>query len=1728
MIKNVKYKNLLKKFSRIIFPLKHLSERNRKIAIVSAFFVLLVTIPIVFYTLSHLAGAEAAWFDTRYAFRQRVDITNAGSAQTDFQVSFTLNTSSLVSSGKMRSDCYDIRITDVGGNVLPHWIEEGNPGCNSTTTTIWTKMSSISTTGNTLYVYYGNPQAKNAENPNNVFVLFDTFNGSTLDGSKWSTTGSSGTYSISVSGGKVTLSTSTVSSAAHITTSKQVLPDSIPFAWEQKFNVTGSTGTNIRDRFYLATTPGGTKPTTGNHDYGIFSQATGPQPQVFWNGNTGTAVTTSNEIKHIQSLDGTNFTYSLTDLSSQTSIYSNSNAQASTDFRYLRTSATRDGSGTATSQVAIDWVFVRKTAATAPSVGSPTNEEHGPAPIAWWKLDEGTGITAKDSTTNNISGTLSGSTLPSWQTKDQCVSDRCLYFNGSTSYVTMGDVNSHEGLSAITINAWVKLNALPPSSQYFIAGKELVYKIDVNSNGTVRFLTGNNWGGATLTTSNSLATNTWYHIVATYDGTTKKIFINGIQDPNTVTTSGSLNTNSRSISIGAYDTGAGFTNYIPGFIDEVKIYKYAQSLDQVKSSFNKYAHVLGATDNQNLSNGLIGYWKMDESDWTNDCSTTSVTDSSGNGYNGKSCPSTTGPDPSTTAKFGTAANLDGSNDYIDLVASSNFIPSTNSPITVSAWVRPTAIAAGNFTERVVGIASSSTLSSFIMGFDNSNQAFFYDGVTRHQFSGTYSTNTWHYMTVTFDGSNARLYMNGVQDGSPISTSLSAGHSTTAKIGVNPTGAGSFFNGQIDEVRIYNRALSATELAQLYNFSPAPVGYWNMDEASGSILLNRGTAGSTINGSMTGAVYKDGKYGRGISTDGSSTYASIPDDNSIDFDTNQNFTVNFWMKDNGGNATTDAVVEKWAGSAPYPYVFRLNGSSVDFRRWDTTNNPAAIGTKAVNDSGWHHVAGVKDGSVLYIYIDGILSGQANDTTSGTTVNASTVGLGRRQTGTNHWNGQLDELKIYNYALTAGQVVEDMNAGHPAPGSPIGTPVAHWKFNEGYGTVTGNSGFVATVSGSLVSTSWTNDGKLGKALSFDGSASYVSVAKMPAFYPKEVTSSAWIYPTSVSTPGNIVSVSGNLGWRYRINTNRTITFFDRGATNAIISTDTIPLNTWSHVAVVGGFNGLRVYFNGNLVSSNSTAYGGPVPSTGNVVVGAFSTGTLTENFAGKIDEVKIFNSALTASQIKLEYNNGQSLVLGALSDTSGLTSGNVASNSASAEYCVPGDTTSCASPVGRWSFEEKQGTSANDSSGNANTGTLSGNTYWTKGKYGTGLNFDGNGDIVTAGTGSSISITGAITVEAWVNVSALPASNKGYSIVAKDKNTGGRAYTLDLLTSAGCAGTCFRFYISGGGNLTTNEVAATTNQVQANKWYHVVGTYIPSTSMHIYVNGILADTNTVTSPLASIPTATANLTIGGREYAGVEDYFNGTIDEPKIFNYSRSASQIAWDYNKGKPVGHWKFDECQGSLLNDSSGKSNSATLTIGASGTQTTVGTCSTSGAWANGAGGKFNYSMNFDGTDDYIVVNDNPSLDIGSQITLAGWFKVNDTTANRALISKQNEYLVRFNTDDTFSFYLFDGVDYEPRLTAPTNPSAGTWHHFAAVYDSTLGSNHQKIYINGVLVAQQDRSITTSGTSNALHIGRFGTDYFDGQLDDMKVYNYALTKQQIKTLMNQDGAVRYGPSTGAP
>jgi hypothetical protein len=511
--------------------------------------------------------------------------------------------------------------------------------------------------------------------------------------------------------------------------------------------------------------------------------------------------------------------------------------------------------------------------------------------------------------------------------------------------------------------------------------------------------------------------------------------------------------------------------------------------------------------------------------------------------------------------------------------------------------------------------------------------------------------------------------------------------------------------------------------------------------------------------------------------------------------------------------------------------------------------------------------------------------------------------------------------------------------------------------------------------------------------------------------------------------------------------------------------------------------------------------------------------TQYFPGLIDEVKIYNTALTSDQVKLDYNKGASLALGSLGTTS---DGKTASSSASAIYCIPGDTTSCNPPVAQWNFDEAGGPTANDTGGAANTGTLSGPT-WVSGKIGGALKFDGNDDYINAGTNSSLDITGAKTISAWIKVSGN--ANNNMRIFSKRESFGGAEITGYELTIN--PSSCLLNSYHTGKNPTVTATVTGCN----NTWKYITAVYNGTQGL-IYIDGQYA--NAATFAVADSNSTAVLIGTCGSEYnngaSGCD--FNGQIDNLKVYNYSRTPAQIAYDYNRGAPVGWWKFDECQGAQVFDKSGNGNTGTIELGASG-QTSAGSCTVNAdtAWYNGRTGKYNASLKFDGVDDGITVN---SLYWYDQMTWSLWVKYASISGFRPILQTGGA-----NDGVSLSLYtagqiaiLYPGVDW---IITSNTMTTGQWYHIVYIRDiNSSGATKNRIYINGQEAKYSYRPAITgiTATGSTSHIGfsttTGGSGYFSGQTDEVQIYNYPLTTIQIKNLFNQGASVRFGPAEGNP
>jgi hypothetical protein len=254
------------------------------------------------------------------------------------------------------------------------------------------------------------------------------------------------------------------------------------------------------------------------------------------------------------------------------------------------------------------------------------------------------------------------------------------------------------------------------------------------------------------------------------------------------------------------------------------------------------------------------------------------------------------------------------------------------------------------------------------------------------------------------------------------------------------------------------------------------------------------------------------------------------------------------------------------------------------------------------------------------------------------------------------------------------------------------------------------------------------------------------------------------------------------------------------------------------------------------------------------------------------------------------------------------------------------------------------------------------------------------------------------------------------------------------------------------------------------------------------------------------------------------FGGLIDDVRIYNYARTPAQVAYDFNRGKPIAEWKFDECKGGTIYDSAkswngGTANNGILHLGTTGV-TATGTCASSSDsfWYNGRNGKVNSAGSFDGLGDYILIPQNNALEGFSQMSVSAWIYSKGSQYSGIVTdfeSWDGGWLIA-EDDLTIKFDINNGVT--EKIAAWNGVQVNHWHHVLGTYD---GSDI-RLYIDGSLKDAIAQTGTTKDADNNLSIGRdFNNNYFDGLIDDVKIWNYALTAEQVKTEY-AGGAVKFG------
>jgi len=421
-----------------------------------------------------------------------------------------------------------------------------------------------------------------------------------------------------------------------------------------------------------------------------------------------------------------------------------------------------------------------------------------------------------------------------------------------------------------------------------------------------------------------------------------------------------------------------------------------------------------------------------------------------------------------------------------------------------------------------------------------------------------------------------------------------------------------------------------------------------------------------------------------------------------------------------------------------------------------------------------------------------------------------------------------------------------------------------------------------------------------------------------------------------------------------------------------------------------------------------------------------------------------------------------------------------------------------PVAQWNLDEGSGTTAYDGIA-TNNGTFVSTPTWQTAPdcvNGSCLSFDGVDDYVNLGADTSVQVSSKTTIMAWVKMDTYNSSTSRYIFGRSD---------FVIYSDSGSTDKVISLKVSNG----TSYYPRVVDVMPLNEWHNLAVTYdgtLDSNNVVTYFDGVKQYATTVTGSLSS-PTSTWY--IGGKSSGW--GFFDGMIDDVRIYDYALTDSQVKQHYNAGLNrlglVSQWGLDEGSGTITYDSQGANN---------------GTLVNSPTWQTKANCVSGNCLGFNGSSNYVDAGNGANLNMANAVTLSAWLKFNGTQDWNTVVGKGFEQSANYSFEVNSNWIRLTAGN--GTLYAGTDkyyPAAGQWFCITGVF-TTIGSQTKlDMYINGALY----KTITLDWplTVSAANFGIGRSDYatsFNGSIDDVRIYNRALSADEI-TNQYKDGYTKY-------
>jgi hypothetical protein len=631
-------------------------------------------------------------------------------------------------------------------------------------------------------------------------------------------------------------------------------------------------------------------------------------------------------------------------------------------------------------------------------------------------------------------------------------------------------------------------------------------------------------------------------------------------------------------------------------------------------------------------------------------------------------------------------------------------------------------------------------------------------------------------------------------------------------------------------------------------------------------------------------------------------------------------------------------------------------------------------------------------------------------------------------------------------------------------------ATYALDENTGTSANDSSDMGNTATLQAAASWTT-GRFGSAVSLTGaSTSWVDIPRPVIDTSKSYSVALWVKLNSLSGNQTFASMDGtNISPFYLQLTTGNFSFVQRssdstGASITQVLGPPVVTGEWYHV--VGVYNTatstIQLYVNG--ISQGTATYSSGWAASGHTTIGRAKFTSQVDFVNGAIDDVHFYDRAITASEV-----------------------------------------VTLRGPFGAyWAFNAGSGTTAVDSTGNTNTGTLQASAGWTTGKIGSNaLNLNGTSTSYVDVNTPVIDSSQSYTVATWVKLNSLTTFQTFASI------DGANISPFFLQMDSGGA---FRFTQYSGDSTGAANVSVAGLHPTAGTWYHVVGVYDKTANtVQLYVNGVSQGSATAVTPW----TAWGHTSVGRSKFTNPTDFVNGSLDETRFYDRALNSSEVAALAGTYSTVvngtsgllDYWRLGEASGTTATDS----------IGADpGTYVNSPTLGAAGASINDS----NTAVTFNGTTQYATA----TRTIGGDFSVEFWVNSTQNYSNdfgypHCTYWWQGASLVDADASGSANDFgvsmcsgkIIAGVgNPDTNVVSSGTYNDGAWHQ--VVMTRTQSTGLVTLYVDGASagsVTGNTNALTASANVFFARSASASTNFLAGTLDEIAFYNVALPSATV-------------------